>query len=84
MKALTMTRVLNDVDTVAMMEYAQAEDRNIFIREYCNETYGYHHMLLHKVVGAAFKEAASVFGIDTNPRHSKRNDYRSIQMEAIY
>lgn len=84
MKALTMTRVLGDVDTVAMMGYSQAANRNEFIRDYCNDTYGYHHVLLHKLVGSAFKEAANVFGVDAGPRRDRSNGRRAVQMADIY
>jgi hypothetical protein len=82
--ALTFTKILGDIDTVAIMGYAEAENRNEFIREYCTEVYGHYHPIMHHTVARAFKDTASIFGVDTGPRHTQRNDYRSIQMEALY
>lgn len=81
MPVLTMTKISGDIDTVALMGYAEAENRSEFIRDYCRENYGNAHMVLHKAVAGAIKQAAEVFNIDTTPRsYNRGRDYRSIQM----
>ena len=67
---LTMTRIHGDIDTVALMGYADASNRNDFIRGYCRETYGHWSLPLHKAVAGAFKESADIFAINTAPRRN--------------
>lgn len=70
MASLTMTRISGDIDTVALMGYADASNRNDFIRNHCRENYGYWSLPLHKAVAGAFKESAEMSGISTAPRRN--------------
>ena len=77
MKVLTMTRILSDIDTVAMMGYTDAPDRNEYVRDFCRENYNHAGPVVTSVVAKAFRETTRVFS-----GHSEQR--RSIQMESLY
>lgn len=81
---LTMTKIIGDVDTVALIGYAEANNRREFIRDYCRETYGNVAPAVHGAVARAFREMAEQNQIDTSPRMSSRLDYVSINQMPIY
>ena len=84
MTVLTMTRIIEDVDTVALIGYSEAENRREFIRDYCRETYGNVAPQVHGAVARAFREVAEQNQIDTSPRMSSRHDYRNIGTMTLF
>jgi hypothetical protein len=81
MQTLTMTRIVSDVDTVALMEYAEAENRSQYVSQFCRENYGEVPMSVRFMAGRAFKEAAQNMGITSARR--RNYDYFSIGVNEI-
>lgn len=78
MKVLTMTRVLSDIDSLAMMEYTDAADRPAYVRKFCRANYGAANPELTAAVNRAFFDAV------TGSQVSARTYAKSIGTEALY
>jgi hypothetical protein len=79
MQVLTMTRIVGDVDTVALMEYAESENRHQYLNDFCRENYGEVPLHVRMMVGRAFREAADMHSISLRPKRNR--DYFSIGLD---
>ena len=77
MRVLTMTRILSDVDTVAMMGYNEAANRSEFVREFCRENYGAANPELTGAVNRVLRDTTKIFTGSTGDR-------KAIGTEALY
>ena len=77
MKVLTMTKIMSDVDTVALIGYNESPDKAEYVREHCREHYGTAAPVIAGAVAKAFRDTSRVF---TEPSGNRR----AIQMEELY
>lgn len=57
MAKLTMTRIVQDIDSLDLLNYANASDRRAFLLDYCREHFHSVHIALYHRVAGAFREA---------------------------
>lgn len=77
MRVLTMTKIMSDVDTVALIGYNDSPDKGEYVREHCREHYGSAAPIITAAAAKAFRDTAKIFSGSSGNR-------RAIQMEELY